>query len=396
MTEAAGIGQLDLPRTESIVFGANCVTERLKLLLHQYGLNRPFLISTASLVRAGLTTKIESILGSSLAGSFYGSKPHTPRDLVSDAVQLAKRADVDCLISLGGSSVVDLAKSVALVLAEGDDYDAMHIRFSPETGLVIPTLVAPKLPHIAIPTTLSGSEYTMAAAMTDENRGEKDLYVDPQLVPKTVFQDAALCVETPQALWAGSGMKIVADCIEMICSPSAKDYTDMHAISGLRTLLNDLPNTVSESASTLSRQNCLYAAFLTLSVAPNAGLGLVAGLRHQLGANQKVSHGDASTIMLPHVLRWNLPVVEQKMAATARLLLLSDAVDDQDAARHLIEAVESLMERLEMPTRLRAVGVQPSALTEIADRVVKDAVIAGNPRKVAGSADVLAILQNAY
>ena len=339
---------------------------------------------------------LEELLGSKLAGTFTGSQPHTPRTLVIEATEKAKQAEADCVISFGGSSVVDLAKSIILTLAEGEDFDTLHVKYTNETGLVMPPLANPKLPHIALPTTLSGSEYTFAAAMSDEVRKEKDLYFDPKLVPKYVFHDPTLCMNTPDSLWAGTGMKIVSDCLEMICARQPSPITDMFAAEGLRILLENLPSASSPTKTEEQRQSCLFAAFLGLSVTPNASLGLVAALRHQLGAHQDVSHGEGSTIVLPHVLKWNLSFAQTALASAARRIGVSFSSDDKEAAVTLVGAVEELIDRLSLPKTLKEVGVSETALSDISERVVHDFAVAGNPRPVSNSEEVLQILRSAY
>ena len=226
-------GQFIMPGLQGVVFEDNCVRDKLTSIVEQLGASKVFLFTTPSLTRTPYVQLIQNTLGDKLVGSFTESVAHTPESVVRKAAQQVKSLSVDCLISFGGSSVVDLAKSTALTLAEGDDYQAMKVSFSPETGPVVPPLLQPKIPHIAIPTTLSSSEYSFASVVTDENSGEKNLFVDFKLTPKWVFHDATLCVATPNRLWASSGMKIFSDSLEALCSPRANPYTDALALGAL-------------------------------------------------------------------------------------------------------------------------------------------------------------------
>ena len=317
-------GQLNLSRTQSVLFGPDCVKNQLCAQLDMRGWKRVFVLSTGSLERNGLLEQLKDTVGERIVGTFSGSAPHTPKSVVMDAVRLVKESNADVLISFGGSSVVDLAKAVALVAAEGDQLDDMYVKFSPETGLNMPPLPAEKLPHISIPTTLSGAEYTFAAAITDEIRKEKNLYVDPKLTPLIILQDAALCTPTPNHLWVATGMKVFADCLETLTSPRATPYTSSSAMEALRLLFENLSKSVSDKENIAAKQNCLMAAFMVMSVAANTGLGLVSGIRHQLGGNQGLSHGEASTIMLPHVMRWNASSAQGIYADIGRRLGVFD------------------------------------------------------------------------
>lgn len=390
-------GQIRYPNADGTIFGPGCVRERLQEICHELGIQRPFLLSTPSLTRTDLLSAVRGVLGNALVGEFTASRAHTPRATVLDAAQWARTAGADGLISFGGSSVVDLTKGVALVLAEGDHFDRTHASFTPETGLKLPDLPAPKLPHLAIPTTLSGAEFTGAIGITDEDRGEKELYLDPKLTPRWVFLDPELATATPNDLWAGTGMKIFADGLEAICSPRATPYTDSLAQQALRMLMAHLPSSVVSGDRVADRGQCLFAAFMLLPNLLNVGLGIVAGLRHQIGAGHGVPHGVASTIVLPHVLRWNLPAATPQLGQTAiRLGLAKVDTEPELAARQLIEAVEGMIAQLNLPRRLRDVDVPETALTGIAEHVLHDFVVGTNPRRVERREDVMEILSAAW
>ncbi len=389
-------GQILLPLINGVAYGAGCVKDQLSATLEQMGVKRVFLITTPSLTRTDLVDQLKANLGSRCAGIFSQSVAHTPQGTVEKAVAQAREINADCLVSFGGSSVVDLAKAVALTLAEGDDYDGMKVRFSPETGAVIPNLQAPKMPHIAVPTTLSSSEYTFAVAITDESIGEKNLFADMKLAPKWIFQDPLLCTATPRRLWVSTGMKIFADCIELICSTRAIPYTDSLALSALELLHKHLPASLSGDA-TQARGHCLAAGFMTMANAHNVSLGMVAALRHQLGANQHISHGEASTIVLPHVLRFNRPLIDDKLARISNHLGLGDTAESaESAAEEFIESVEAMIDKLGIASRLRDLGVDASALPEIAAHAAQDFAMASNPRPLQSAEQALGVLRSAY
>jgi len=170
---------------------------------------------------------------------------HAKECCFTAAHKVSEAKNVDCLVSLGGSSVIDLTKGVALVLAEGEDLEHCHVRFSPSNGMQAPNLPHQKLPHIALPTTLSGSEFTNVLGITDESKGVKNLYMDYKLTPKWVLLDPELTCSTPSVLWAGTGMKVFADCLEELCSPRANPFTDALALEALNILYNQLPLSVA-------------------------------------------------------------------------------------------------------------------------------------------------------
>ena len=396
MTQALK-GQVRYPNADGVVFGPGCVREQLTQILDQQGIQRAFLVSTPSLTRTDLLPAVREVLGARCVGEFTESRAHTPRTTVLDAARQARTANADGLISFGGSSVIDLTKGVALVLAEGEDFDRLQAHFTPETGLQVPDLPAPKLPHIAIPTTLSGGEFTGGIGISDLERGEKDIYIDLKTTPRWVFLDSSLSIATPSDLWAGTGMKIFADGIEMICSPRATPYTDALAYQSLDLLYQNLPAGVATADDVTARGNCLFAAFMILPNLLNVGLGMVAGLRHQIGAGHGVPHGVASTIVLPHVMRWNLSAATQSLSATAvRLGFVQHGTAPEAAAERIIQAVEELISTLNLPSRLRDVEVPQDAFAGIAGHVIHDFVVATNPRRIEKSEDVMEVLRAAW
>ncbi len=390
-------GRLVHPAGEGIVWGPGTVARDLPGLLERTGIQRPFIVTTASVERSGLAERVGALLGDRLAGTWAGSKEHTPEPAVLAGAEAARAAGADGLIALGGSSVVDLVKGMAMVLAEGDDF--AHLRgHQPGTGgeggrRRRPRLAEPKLPQISLPTTLSGAEFTGAAGITDPATGAKEIYADPKLAPRWVILDPEITIDTPDSLWAATGMKALADTIETQCSRRATPLSDAVTRAAMTMLLADLGPGLTgpppmDEAQLAARGRCQYAVGMALPQLAMVGVGLVAGLRHQLGGALGVGHGVASTIVLPHVLRWNAPACPDQLAAAARAAGLASADE-------LIAAVEALTVQLGLPTRLSEVGVTEADFPAVADHVLGDPAINTNPRPVTGPDDVLAVLRAA-
>ncbi len=395
MNSAAGgtlAGRLVHPAGEGIVWGPGTVARDLPGLLERTGIRLPFLVTTASVERSGLAGRVGALLGDGLAGTWAGSKEHTPEPAVLAGAEAARAAGADGLIALGGSSVVDLVKGMAMVLAEGDDF--ARLRGQVEGGRRHrPRLTEPKLPQISLPTTLSGAEFTGAAGITDPATGAKEIYADAKLAPRWVILDPEITVDTPDSLWAATGMKALADTIETQCSRRATPLSDAVTRAAMTMLLTDLGPGLAgpppmDEAQLAARGRCQYAVGMALPQLAMVGVGLVAGLRHQLGGALGVGHGVASTIVLPHVLRWNAPACPDQLAAAARAAALGSADE-------LIAAVEALTAQLGLPSRLSEVGVTEADFPAVADHVLGDPAINTNPRPVTGPADVIEVLRAA-
>jgi alcohol dehydrogenase len=377
------------PAGEGVVYGPGSATTSLADLLTRVGANRPFLVTTPSVERAGLAGEVASAVGN-VAGVYSGSREHTPEPVVLEAAAAAREADADALISLGGSSVVDLTKGVALVLAEGDDLGQLRLGApGPDGRPGRPRLDAAKLPHLALPTTLSGAEFTGGAGITDPVAGHKTLYSDPKLTPRWVVLDPERARATPPALWAGTGMKVLADTLELLSSPRANPVSDALSLGALRHLEHDLGPATRDAGDLDARLRCLLAVAMVLPALMSVGVGLVAALRHQLGGALGVPHGVASTIVLPHVLRWNADAAAGPLGEAAAAIG-APGVDG------LVARIETLTDELGLPRRLRDVGVAQDALPVVAGHALADGASRTNPRPVRSSEDILGVLDAAW
>jgi alcohol dehydrogenase class IV len=311
---------------------------------------------------------------------------------VLEAAEEAGRSGADGVVSLGGSSVVDLAKGVVMVLAEGPDLDGLQVRHTPGEPVHRPRLTKPKLPHIALPTTLSGAEFTGGVGITLPERGHKALYGDAKLTPRWVVLDPELCRATPASLWAGTGMKVLADTLEVLSSRRATPLSDAVALGALAMLEAELPAATADADDLDARGRCLFAVAMALPQLALVGVGLVAALRHQLGGALGVPHGVASTIVLPHVLRWN--AAEPSAAAAQRRAAATLGLEPTPEA--LVARVEALTAEVGLPQRLRDVGVGRDDLPGVAAHTLGDQSVATNPRSVSGPDEVLAVLEAAW
>jgi len=389
-------GEFLNPHSKGVIFGHGTLTEKLPELIKHAGAKRVFLISTPSVARTELFQIAQDAVGSVLAGSFAESCSNNPGSVVLKAAGKAKENKVDLLISLGGSSVIDLTKSVALVLAEGEDFDAHRIQFDSEGAPLIPELPNEKLPHIALPTTPSGSEFTSILAVTDEESNTKEFIVDEKLTPAWVILDPALTKFTPEKLWTSTVMKSFSDCLEELCSTHSTPFTEALALRALGIIYTNLIPSVKNPDDLSIKGKIQFAAFMSATNIMNAKLGIVSALRHQLGA-YGLSHAIASIIVLPHCLKWNLSFAKEALSMASRELGSSDDRDDpQDSAERLIAAVGELIEELGLPKHLGEVGLPREALEDIAEKSVNDYIAATNPRPVNNVGELMEILEAAW
>ena len=381
---------------KGISFGKGSVSSELEAISDTLGATRIFLVSTNSLRDSPELVAVEDAIGARIVGKSFQSVAHTPDTLVLQIKDLVLKSEANAILSLGGSSVIDLAKAAALCIAEGDDFERMKVTFSPDRGMVAPPLNNPKMPHISIPTTLSGSESSFGLGITDESSREKNVFVDMKLIPKWIFHDPLMCHSTPKSLWSGTGMKVFSDALEQSLSPKANSYTKALSLSALELINNKLMVSMqrdSHEAKTI----CFHAGFMVMSNIQNVGLGMVAALRHQLGAAFRIPHGVASSIVLPHVLRWNADKIEDRLVDVhERLFKESNTPFTGSQTEKLIQRVERLMTQLNMPKRLRDLDIDDKDLESVARKAAADFSMAANPRRINSFEDPLEVLRESY
>ncbi|MFH1169149.1 MAG: iron-containing alcohol dehydrogenase, partial [Chloroflexota bacterium] len=299
----------------------------------------------------------------------------------------------DMLISLGGSSTADAAKGINLALAEAETPEAFFARFDRSEFTLPGSLRAtefsqPKLPFIAIPTTLSGGEFTAGAGITDTVRRHKDVSYDDGVTARVVILDPELTVHTGRELWASTAMKSLADCFEVVCSLRHQPFADALSLHAARLINHYLLPSIAEPMDMGARALLQHAAGMSLQGLGSVGGGVVAALRHQIGAIYDVPHGVASTIVLPHGLSFNRPEVDERLALVATALGLHSA----DAA---IDRVRQLVAAAGLPARLRDVGVPREGIQVIARASSTDHQVRNNPKPVSEE-QLISVLAQAW
>lgn len=359
------------------------------------GSRRLMLVSGTRSSQAEAARAVRAALGELIAAEWCGIPQHSGAQDVTALASKAHELRVDGFIAVGGGSASDSAKAAAILLAEGG-FLADHANvFYPPDRYVQKVLNAPKLPLIAVPTTLSAAEVTPGLGIRDEH-GHKLVFWDPAVVPRLIILDAAATRDVPPDVFATTGMNALAHCIEGLYSRVRNPVSEGLAVQGIRYLREALPAVVAQPTDAAVRENALIGAYLSGLVISNARVGIHHGICHGLGALGGLPHGVANSIMLPHAMRFN------REAATAHLALVAQALGVQTcglaslaAADAAIAAVEALQRTIGVPRRLSDAGLDRALLPRLAQGAMSDRGLYFNPR-LASEADVLALLEAAW
>lgn len=391
-------GIVDSSQTGSVLFGPDAI-QRLQASVPDLHQRRILLVTTASLVRLpDVLDDVRNALGQAHVTVYAGAQQHVPWHTVLSGVEAAQAAQADLLISVGGSSTTDVTKGINLTLAEAGaegataflgrlatlGADAAKQRFN-----------KPKLTHIAIPTTLSGAEFSSSLGMTDTQTRRKFAVVDPALTPRLVILDPAATRQTSASMWASTALKVMADAFEEICSPRHLPIVDALALQSIRLIDRYLPASLAEPMDTEARAMLQHATWMCESVKAFTGLGIVTALRHQVGGMFDVPHGLASSVVFPAGVRFNRPVIDERLALIAEAFSLPET-EAATAAAAVLQRAEAHIAATGLPHRLRDVGVPQDSLRRLAEAVMADRQVLNNPRRVESTAEVLALLERIW
>ena len=385
-------GAYDYLGLERVVWGRPAA-EAVAAEAERRGADRVFIVASRSLnTRTPVVERIRSALGPRHAGTFDGCREHTPRDTVIAAANAARAARPDLIVSVGGGTVIDTVKVVLVCLAHDvtteEGLEPYRMRTEPDGTRIVPEIAPPPCRQIAVPTTLSAAEFSNLGGSVDPKRRIKDPFTAPEIGPATVILDPQACLYTPEHLWLSTGMRAVDHAVEGICSIAPAPLVDGCAQHGLRLFMEALPASKRDPADLKARLACQQAAWLAASGIVRTPYGASHGIGHALGAVTGMAHGDTSCIMLPAVMRWNLPQTEPQQR------LIAAALGAPDRPAH--ESVAELVRRLGLPARLSENGVTRDHVPAIVDAAMQNMWVKTNPRPVRGRADVEEILELAW
>jgi len=377
---------------ERVVFG-DSFAEAVSREIERLGASRVFVVSSRHLSRATPAIQdLRAALGDRMVGVFDEGAPHTPRAVVLAALAAARHCRPDIVVSLGGGSAIDLAKMVQIGLAEDvrnhEGFDPLHLRRDDKGAMTTPAIRSSGLRQIAVPTTLSGAEFTHTAGSLDEHGPKKDLYVLRELAPISVILDPALSLHTPEWLWLSTAVRSIDHAVESICSLTAQPITDANCVAGLTLLQRSLRRTRREPADLAARLDSQIGVWLATAGLARGQHGASHGIGYAVGAVGSVPHGHCSCVLLPAVLRYNKSVNAEQQ----RKVSLALDAPDEDAS----EALLSLLRELGVPTTLRDVGIRRDQFDGIARTVLENGYVRTNPRPIESAAGIVDVLDLAW
>lgn len=394
----------------TVFFGRNVVQERFEEACGRVGVRRAFLVTDVGVIRAGLAERVQQAAkaaGVPLA-LFDQVTPEPPVEVIRSCAAMAREWQPDVVIGLGGGSALDTAKLTALLLAHGGD----PLDYTGDCRVP-----GPIRPVLAIPTTAgTGSEVSAAAVLTDTSRQIKVSCLSPYLRPAVALVDPLLTVSCPAKVTADAGIDALTHAIEAYCAVDNNDFplpageasvyqgknpmADLFAAEAIRLIGRYLETAVVNGEDLHAREAMALAATLAGLAFSNAGVALVHAMEYPVGGAVHISHGAGNGLLLPYVLRYNLPVRMREIAQIGAWLSgtpWSEHLPVAEAAEQTIQTIEQLRARIGIPARLREVGVRTDMLPAFAEKAFAiTRLLRVNPRRPASAEEILAIYLAAY
>ncbi|WP_275783593.1 iron-containing alcohol dehydrogenase [Pararhizobium gei] len=354
----------------SIKFGAGRINE-LADHCKALGIRNPLLITDRGLAPMPITQNALDILDAAgLGRALFADVDSNPTDVNLDAgVKAFKAGGHDGVIAFGGGSGLDLGKCVAFMAGQSrpvwdfEDVGDWWTRASTE-GIA---------PIIAVPTTAgTGSEVGRASVITNSQTHTKKVIFHPKFLPAVTICDPELTVGMPKVITAGTGMDAFAHCLEAYSSPFYHPMSAGIALEGLRLVKEYLPRAYKDGTDIEARAHMMSAAAMG-AVAFQKGLGAIHSLSHPVGAIYNTHHGMTNAVVMPPVLRFNRPAIEDKIGMAAAYLGISGGFDG------FYDYVLKLREDLGVPDKLSTLGVGTDRIDEMAAMAIVDPTAGGNP-----------------
>jgi len=353
----------------------------------QAGMTRPLIVTDRGSRDLPFGKDITRFLQlSGLTSDLFSEISPNPRgDEIAAGRAMYLRGKHDGIIGIGGGSGMDGAKAIGLVAA--NDLDLWAFNYDKPSPDMSDQAAFP--PLICVPTTAgTGAETESTAMITDTALMMKWCVWHPDLKPAAALLDPEITLRLPATLTAWTGVDAMVHAIEAYSVPSFHPLCDGIALEALRLTSSWLPAVVSEPDNIEARGGMLVGSCLA-GVSFLKGLGLVHAISHMVGASYDTHHGLTNAVLLPAVLRFNEPVLTDKVPQMARAM----AMDDRSFAG-FYGAICKLLDDLDIPKTLAAIGVPDDCAAAMAEKAQHDAAASTNPRP-STPADIEAIIDDA-
>lgn len=386
-----------------VEFG-NGVRTRIGPLANTQGWDSALIVTDPGIVAAGLIDDIdEGLTEAGINIEVYDDvAPNPTVEMVEAATAVLKEGDFDALVAVGGGSVIDTAKSAALLRTNDgalEDYEVNE-----PADVTAGSIDRHPHPLVTIPTTAgTGSEVDFWAVITAEDRSFKMAIGQPPLRPggpylgaDIALVDPELTASLPPRQTAATGFDAFSHALENHVAAGAPALVKPYTTYVMGLVPKQLPKAYHDG-DMAAREWMLFASSMAGFCENYSGFGAIHSLAEVTGGiYPEIPHGEAIAVFTPPVMRFNLQEVPGRYAEVAQAMGLDVSNDSvEEAARAAVQAVEDLIDAVDLPSNLRSLGVAEADLPDIANMAMDTIEIHDNPRE-ATAEDLLRLVREAY
>ena len=358
----------------------------------------PLLLSDAGLVKVGAVDMVLSHMKPAAPrATFTEIPPDSSIEVVNRIARYFTEQGCDSILAVGGGSVIDTAKGVRMVISQGaTDLESLM-------GCEVLT-AGRHIPFVAVPTTAgTGSECTPVAVISNPARQVKQEYISAHLLPDAAILDVRMTLTLPSKVTASTGIDALCHAIEAYTCLQKNPMSDAYATAAMGMIIENLPKAVTQGSNKAARLSMANASLMAGTAFGNSMVGLVHAIGHSLGGICHVAHGDAMSILLPHVMDYNLDTCRDvyaklllHLAGPETYIATPEDQRAQAAVKLVREFIASFHDLCGLPLTLRDTGkVTEDQFEAVARTAISDGAIIVNP-KAAGIPEIIDILEKAW
>jgi alcohol dehydrogenase class IV len=366
----------DLFLNKNVLFGAGRIKETAGIL-QQQKVQKVFIVTYDG--QAPVVLTLQGLLKDNDLGFTVYDAVKTEPDLhvINKGTHFLKIENCDAVLAVGGGSVLDAAKAIAMLATNGGLIE--------EYQMGQKTVVKPTLPVVVIPTTSgTGSEATKVSVIHNNYNGLKKSAYSNYMIAETVILDPEVTLSLPARLTASTGMDALSHAIESYVSLNANPMTEMWGLKAIELINRSLVKAVHEGNDAEARGDMMLASYLA-GCALHAGIGIAHIIAQPLGGMFKIPHGDACSIFLPIAMEVNLEYSVKKYCKIAEALgINTTGLTEVGAARLGIKRIAEIRAQANAPQKLSEyVDCDSLSLDEVLVAIEKSTGhIKCNPRPV--------------
>ena len=365
---------ITLLQPQKIVFGTGCIQTFVEDYL-KLGCRQLFVV-TAPPIMPLIEDAIQQLTKAGINTTVYSDIKAEPT--VSDfkeVLGMARSFGADSVVGIGGGSVLDVTKLVAAFVNSNQQVeDCFGTGFVKQKGLWFACL----------PTTAgTGSEVSPNAILLDERDHLKKGIVSPFLIADAAYVDPKLTWTVPAKVTADTGMDALTHCIEAYTNKFAHPSVDIYALQGIRLIAANLERAVKDGKDVEAREALAFGSLYGGLCLGPVNTAAVHALSYPLGGEFHIPHGLSNAILLPSVMKFNMPANVKRHAEVAIALGCEPGKNDEETAQRGVDFIYQLAEAVGIPSKLTDLGIPQTAVPGMAKAAMQvQRLLKNNPREV--------------